>query len=71
MDTDDPRYHQMPEFTLEDFTIDPKDVRTYPRGRLKDAVLSKQNFKKMTTLFASFAEKPAQEHVNTVQLKGT
>ncbi|XP_072039785.1 uncharacterized protein [Amphiura filiformis] len=70
MDVDDPRYHERPEFTLEDFTIDLKDVRTYPRERLKQAIFSKHNYKKMTTLFASFADKPTQDHVHTVQLKG-
>ena len=72
MDADDPRYHQDPEFTLDDFTIDPRDVKpaVYSRNGLKEAVLSKQNFNKMTTLFASFVDKPFQEKVHTQQLKG-
>ncbi|XP_038051222.1 uncharacterized protein LOC119724305 [Patiria miniata] len=65
------RYHLPPDFTLEDFQVEVGAYgRPLQRETLKKAILSKQNYKKLTTLFASFVEEPVQEKVNTVELKG-
>lgn len=69
-DVDDPRFFDVPEFTLNDFCFDISRVYALPRDRVKNIVFSKQNFKKMTTLFASFAETPKQEKLNSVELIG-
>nr|XP_054771313.1 uncharacterized protein LOC129279242 [Lytechinus pictus] len=69
-DVDDPRFFEIPEFTLNDFCYDLSRVYALPRERVKNIVFSKQNFKKMTTLFGSFTKEKRQEKVNTVTLKG-
>ncbi|XP_071511291.1 uncharacterized protein [Diadema antillarum] len=67
---DDPRYYEIPAFSLNDFCYDLSRVYEMPREQVKNIVFSKQNFKKMTTLFASFTNTPRQEKVNTLELKG-
>ncbi|XP_071797975.1 uncharacterized protein [Asterias amurensis] len=65
------RYQLPPDFTLEDFQAQFAPYgRPLHRDKLKKAVLSKQNFKKMTTLFASFVDVPLQEKINVTELKG-
>lgn len=68
-DTDHPRYTEIPAFALEDFQL-LNPLFGYSKSKLKTVVFSKQNYKKLTTLFASFLEKPPQTRVNTVELKG-
>lgn len=65
------RYQLPPEFTLQDFQAQFAPYgRPLQRDKLKKAVLSKQNFKKMTTLFGSFVDVPLQEKINITELKG-
>ncbi|XP_033096129.1 leucine-rich repeat-containing protein 63-like isoform X2 [Anneissia japonica] len=61
---------KFPEFTLNDFQFDINAIYNMSKSTMTEAVLSKQNYKKLTTLFATFIETPRQEEVNTVQLKG-
>ncbi|XP_022102059.1 leucine-rich repeat-containing protein 63-like isoform X2 [Acanthaster planci] len=71
LDHEHMRYHLPPDFTLEDFQLEFATYgRPFQRENLKKAILSKQNYKKLTTLFASFVDSPVQEKVNTVELKG-
>lgn len=69
-DVDDPRFYEIPEFTLNDFCHDLSRVYALPTERVKNIVFSKQNFKKMTTLFGSFAQEKRQVTVKTLELKG-
>ncbi|XP_071838060.1 uncharacterized protein [Apostichopus japonicus] len=68
-DADHLRYHDFPEFALEDFLIQ-NPLYGYSSSKLKTVIFSKQNYKKLTTLFAKFLETPVQEKENTVELKG-
>ncbi|XP_006825000.1 uncharacterized protein LOC100367292 [Saccoglossus kowalevskii] len=67
--TDSCEYLPKPEFTLEDFLLDHNEIKMMPKKQIHHAMLSKQNFKKLTTLFATFNKLPRQEKVNTLELK--
>ncbi|XP_077987951.1 uncharacterized protein LOC144442465 [Glandiceps talaboti] len=63
------RYQVIPDFTLQDFLVDIHEIRRMPKRKLKEAMVSKQNYKKLTTLFATFNELPKQDKLNTVEMK--
>ncbi|XP_071950183.1 uncharacterized protein [Antedon mediterranea] len=69
-DTFDMENLKFPEFTLNDFQFDINSIYEMPKVTMTKAVLSKQNYKKLTTLFATLVKTPRQEKVNTIQLKG-
>ena len=49
---DDIRFYSPPAFTLENFLVHLSDVRGLPLRKVKAAVLSKHNYKKLTKLIA-------------------
>ncbi|XP_070538709.1 leucine-rich repeat-containing protein 63-like [Ptychodera flava] len=63
------QYRSLPEFTLQDFLLDIRRMRKLPKANLQEAMVSKQNFKKLTTLFATFNKLPKQEKINTIEMK--
>ena len=49
---DDIRFYDPPSFTLENFLINLSDIRGLPLRKIREAVCSKHNYKKLTKLIA-------------------
>ena len=61
------------DFRLEDFVqpVPPSTHGRVVRSAIKDAVLSRHNYKRLTKLFADEAFRTDQEHIHQIYFSGT